>query len=153
MSLFDYPDASPVLTPLSEITLLADLSKDDWARLLNLVVTRPFSAGEDLIKVGEREDAFYILVSGVVDVVVDSGGGEKILASIAEGSVFGEIAFFDGSPRSATIRARTPGSAIRVSRDSCERLSVWEPRIARQMLFDLGAILAMRLRRTTEHAM
>lgn len=74
---------------------------------------------------------------------------DKVLATIPEGSVFGEISFFDGAPRSAAIRSRTQGSAIRVTRENFDTLAAWEPVIARKMLFDLGRVLAMRLRWTT----
>jgi CRP-like cAMP-binding protein len=73
-----------------------------------------------------------------------------VLATIQEGSVFGEIAFFDDAPRSATIRARKRGSAVRISRENFENLAAWEPKIARRMLDELGQVLAMRLRWTTE---
>lgn len=149
MGLFDYEETDPQDAVLTEFTFLANLSEDDWAHVLNIVETRQFRAGEDLIRTGEKDDSFYILINGDVDVVVDTGDGETVLASISEGSVFGEIAFFDGAPRSATIRARTRGSAVRVTRENFESLAAWEPNIARQMLHDLGRILAMRLRWTT----
>jgi len=152
MGLFDYDGPSAAASELSEITLLGDLSEDDWGRVLNIVETRQFKAGEDLIRAGDKDDSFYILTDGQVDVVIASGGQETVLASISEGSVFGEIAFFDGMPRSATIRARAQGSAVRVTRQNFETLAAWEPKIARTLLYDLGRILAMRLRWTTEQA-
>jgi CRP/FNR family cyclic AMP-dependent transcriptional regulator len=145
MGLFDYPDASKATEPLQEIIFLADLSSQDWARILKIVSSRVFRPGEDLIRVGEKDDAFYILTQGEVDVTI----GDKVVATIAEGSVFGEISFFDGAVRSATIRAKTNGTAVRVTREDLDTLAAWEPEIARQMLFDLGRILAMRLRWTT----
>jgi CRP/FNR family cyclic AMP-dependent transcriptional regulator len=145
MGLFDYPDASKAIEPLQEIVFLADLSSQDWARITKIVNSRVFRAGEDLIRVGDKDDAFYILTKGEVDVTI----GDKAVATIAEGSVFGEISFFDGAVRSATIRAKTNGTAIRVTREDLDTLAAWEPEIARKMLFDLGRILAMRLRWTT----
>ncbi len=148
MGLFDYPgDAAPDV-PLQEITFLADLSEDDWARVRKLVETRQFRTGDDLIRAGDKDDSFYILTNGEVEVVI----GDKVLASIPEGSVFGEIAFFDGAPRSATIRSKTNGSALRLTRENFDTLAAWEPVIARQLLFDLGRILAMRLRWTTSNS-
>lgn len=152
MGLFDYSDTATVPADLEEITLLADLSDEDWSRVLMIVETRHFKAGEDLIRVGEKDDSFYILTNGSVDVVVDTNGQETILAGISEGSVFGEIAFFDGAPRSATIRARDRGTAVRVTRENFESLAAWEPQIARTLLYDLGRVLAMRLRWTTDRA-
>ncbi len=145
MGLFDYPDAAIAEQPLEEINFLADLSESDWARIRKLVETRHFRAGDDLIRAGDKDDSFYILTNGDVEVVI----GDKVLASIPEGSVFGEISFFDGAPRSATIRSKSAGSAIRVTKETFDTLAAWEPVIARQLLFDLGRILAMRLRWTT----
>lgn len=145
MGLFDYSGAEASEASLDEITFLADLSEKDWSRILKLVETRQFRAGENLINTGDKDDSFYILTNGDVEVTI----GDTVLASIPEGSVFGEIAFFDGAPRSATIRAKTNGSAIRVTRENFDTLAAWEPVIARQVLFDLGRILAMRLRWTT----
>lgn len=152
MGLFDYDGPESVQSDLDEITLLADLSEADWARVLKIVETRHFKEGEALIRVGDKDDSFYILTRGNVEVVIDSDGKEIVLAGISEGSVFGEIAFFDRAPRSATIRAKTSGTAVRISRENFESLAAWEPNIARQMLFDLGSILAMRLRWTTTQA-
>lgn len=150
MGLFDYADTSVAPSELSEIILLGYLSKEDWGRVLNIVETRQFKANDDLIRAGEKDDSFYILTSGQVDVVIEANGTESVLASISEGSVFGEIAFFDGLPRSATIRARSQGNAVRITRQNFETLAAWEPRIARTLLFDLGRILSMRLRWTTQ---
>lgn len=152
MGLFDYGGPVSEQAELNEITLLGELSNEDWSRVLNIVETRQFRAAENLISAGDKDDSFYILTNGQVDVVVAGDGGEMVLASISEGSVFGEIAFFDGMPRSATIRARSAGSAVRVTRQNFEQLAAWEPKIARTLLYDLGRILAMRLRWTTERA-
>lgn len=152
MGLFDYDGPASEQAELNEITLLGELSNEDWSRVLNIVETRQFRSAENLISAGEKDDSFYILTSGQVDVVVAGDSGETVLASISEGSVFGEIAFFDGMPRSATIRARSAGSAVRVTRQNFDQLAAWEPKIARTLLYDLGRILAMRLRWTTERA-
>lgn len=149
MGLFDYPGTESQDTALTEITFLGELSEAEWARILRLVETRQFRAGEDLIRTGEKDDSFYILTNGEVDVVIGSGSSQTTLATITEGSVFGEISFFDREPRSATIRAKSQGSAVRITRENFDNLAAWEPNIARQILLDLGRILAIRLRWTT----
>ena len=150
MGLFDYGGPADDSSDLQEIILLADLSEEDWARVLRIVETRHFKTGEDLIRIGDKDESFYILTSGSVDVIVETDGRDPVLARIPEGSVFGEIAFFDGAPRSATIRARSLGTAVRVTRENFDSLAAWEPQIARTLLYDLGRVLAMRLRWTTE---
>lgn len=45
MGLFDYTATASENVVLEEITLLLDLSEDDWSRVLKLVETRQFRAG------------------------------------------------------------------------------------------------------------
>jgi CRP-like cAMP-binding protein len=61
--------------------------------------------------------------------------------------LLGEIAFFDGGPRSATVRATTDGELLRLGIDDFERLSARHPELARALLLDLGRVLARRIRR------
>ena len=151
MGLFDYDATAPSEAEQGEIVFLEDFSSEDWNKILNIVETRHFRSGQDLVRDGERDDSFYIISSGSVDVVVrDAKGKESVLTSLPEGSVFGEISFFDGQPRSATVRAKTSGSAIRISRANFEAFAAWEPVLARKMLLELGKVLSLRLRWTTK---
>lgn len=154
MGLFDYPTVSsgtPVRQTPPSFTFLEHLPQSDWEKILAIVETRHFRAGDVIIRMGERDDSFYILTAGAVLVIrLDRRGGEQIVTKIPEGSVFGEIAFFDGRPRSATIRASSNGSAIRITRSNFEHLRAWHPEVAHRMLLDLGRILAIRLRWTLE---
>lgn len=52
---------------------------------------------------GEEGDNFYVIDSGEVDVFVN---GEFVL-SIKEGGSFGELALIYGTPRAATVIAKT----------------------------------------------
>lgn len=151
MGLFDYDATAPSDLEPGEIVFLEDFSSDDWNKILNIVETRHFQSGQDLVRDGEQDDSFYILSSGTVEIIVrDAKGNETALTSLPEGSVFGEIAFFDGQPRSATVRAKTGGSAIRISRANFETFAAWEPVLARKMLLELGKVLSLRLRWTTK---
>lgn len=156
MGLFDYPgekggaDTSSSLSP--SFIFLEDLPAASWKKILAHAEVMHLKPGQIVIGAGEREDSFYILSAGTVEVVIRSAKKETVLATISEGSVFGEIAFFDGESRSATIRAQTAGSAIRITRESFDRLSSWEPALGRAILFDLGKVLALRLRWTTKLA-
>ena len=62
----------------------------------------------------------------------------------------GELAFFDGSPRSATLDAVTDVQVVRIDADAFQRLSEAEPALAQQMLLDLARILALRLRMASD---
>lgn len=121
-----------------------------WKKIISQSEFIEFRPGQIIIRAGEQDDAFYILSSGVVNVVVAEGGHDNVLATIPEGSVFGEIAFFDRRPRSATVRAQTTGTAIRIAHEHFDRLSHKDPALASEVLFELGRVLAHRLRWTTK---
>jgi CRP-like cAMP-binding protein len=156
VELFDYPalatEPQGERALRREFTFLDNLPTTGWKQIIAHAQTVPFTAGQELVRIGERDEAFYILTAGTVAVMIAAGGGERVVATITEGSVFGEIAFFDGEPRSATIRAMSDGSALRITRDRFDNLSGWNPILARQILIDLGRLLAMRLRWTTQGA-
>ena len=131
--------ASPAAT---QQIFLQGLTAKEWSRLYTFADVRSFMAGEELVRAGDADDAFYVMTAGAAEVLQ----GTRSIGQISEGSVFGEVAFFDRQPRSATIRALEAGSAARFSRVSFENLAAWEPVLARRMLYELGAALAMRLR-------
>ena len=85
MGLFDYDQPAAEHAELQEITLLADLSEEDWGRVLNIVETHQFKSGEDLIRAGDEDDSFYILTGGQVDVVIDGDGEETVLSKSDDG--------------------------------------------------------------------
>ena len=132
--------------------LFGDLTERDWQRILPMVQRLRFEPGTLLVEQGADDAAFYILTEGSVAVLAGASP-ETEISRIEAPSVFGEVAFFDAAPRSASVRALTEGSAIRVTRDAFLALSDWEPRIAQSMLMDLGRALAGRLRETTQSAL
>ena len=154
MGLFDYPmEASTTAGsgPVAEaFVFLEALPGDAWEKILAIVETRHFRRGDNIITRGERDDfILHPVIRRGVGRRARQARRDSVIAEIPEGSVFGEIAFFDREPRSATIRAQTDGTAIRVTRKNFEHLGAWQPLIARQMLLDLGHILALRLRWTS----
>jgi CRP/FNR family transcriptional regulator, cyclic AMP receptor protein len=79
-------------------------------------------------------------------VLVPRRRGHRRIATISDGSVIGELSFFDGAPRSALVRALTPALLAELSPSEFDALAEANPSLARQLLFDLGRILAQRLR-------
>ena len=124
------------------LVFLQGLTAKEWAKIYTFAEMRKFAAGDVLVRAGDGDDSFYIMTAGSAQVQVAG----QVVGQIAEGSVFGEVAFFDRQPRSATIGALSDGSVARFSRDAFESLAAWEPVLARRILFELGHALAIRLR-------
>jgi CRP/FNR family transcriptional regulator, cyclic AMP receptor protein len=130
---FRYPTETPAEAP----ELLAGKSDADWARFLDYTSTRRFRRGEVVLEEGERDRALYVLVDGRLE-----GPGVDLAAV----TTFGELGFLDGGPCAATLRAVTDGELLRLGWDAFEALFAREPLLARDVLVDLGRILAARLR-------
>ncbi len=149
---FKYPDEAPL--DESRLIFLHDLSEDGWSRLLSFTQRRAFRAKEPVLKVGDSGRALYIVARGALEVAIPQKRGRVLrIASLAEGSIFGEQAFFDGQPRSATVCAVTDGEMHVLSLESFDILAARHPDLARMLLMDLGRILSVRLRRAMELAL
>ncbi len=147
MQYFDYNQGEKDPLAAENITVFNGLTEDEWQMIIQNARSIEFKKGDLLLKAGESDDALYIMVSGQVEVITNNSFGfVKRIACIAEGSVFGELAFFDNQPRSASIRAISTGQVLRISRHGFEQIAAWNPKLAQQFLFDLGRILAHRFR-------
>jgi CRP/FNR family transcriptional regulator, cyclic AMP receptor protein len=62
-----------------------------------------FAAGDVIFAEGDKGDAMYVIRNG--EVTVERNG--KVMETLGGGGIFGEMALIDGSPRSATVRAKT----------------------------------------------
>ena len=130
---------------------MPERSPAQWDRLLPFVERREFRAGEEVIRRGEIDRALYIVVDGSLEARVTEGrAGKGAAVHFPTGSVIGEIGFFDGQARTATVTAVTDGEMLRLSFESFKALATSEPELAQAMLLDLGRILAIRLRQTDE---
>lgn len=149
---FDYPEASVETVRSDALVFLETADKDDWLRLIDHCLRLPFRTGEQIIRQGERSQSLYIVAEGELETIVfgRSTRHPVRLAHIPAKSVFGELAFFDGKPRSATVRALSDGELLELTVQNFEVLAARDARLARMILFDLGRMLSMRLRATTD---
>jgi CRP/FNR family transcriptional regulator, cyclic AMP receptor protein len=149
-SFFDYPETEADTTR-DEFVFLPTWRDQEWAKLLEYTETRLFNAGDLVLRAGDNERALYLVAFGRFEVLLSRGEPERLIrfAMIEAGSVLGEQSFLDGYPRSATIRAVDEGQMFHLSLDAFEIFAAKEPKLARDLLFDLGRILSLRLRQTT----
>ena len=146
LNLFNY-EAPARQIEADDSVILRGLDEAEWRTLLEFTECQRYPAGKQILRMGEADRTLYILQSGKVDVIIESMRKARVIATIAAGSVFGELAFFDGSPRFASIRATEDCELLALSHAAFTKLAAWHPRIARELLFDLGRVLSARLRR------
>lgn len=136
---------------LGERLLLSRWRDEDLQHLFRFTSSRRVMAGEAIIRRGEPDRTLYFVLHGVLEVIAHSGDGLSLgrLALVGAGSVLGEVSFFDGGPRSAGAWAVDDCEVAAMTPDQYAAFEESSPALARELLFALGRILAIRLRRTT----
>lgn len=128
---------------LQNVPMFSELSKKDLSRLAKLMVPRTFKAGEVIIKENDQAAGFFIISSGRVEAVKGADtGNSQVLATFGPGDFFGEMALFEGFPRSATVRALEDSECLAMTRWDFTAEMKNHPEIAVGML----PVLVRRLR-------
>ncbi|TIT93418.1 MAG: cyclic nucleotide-binding domain-containing protein, partial [Mesorhizobium sp.] len=80
---------------------------------------RVLRRGEVLVREGDPSDRFFVVLSGRF--TVHKGDGIGSVAEIAQGELVGEIGFFAGLPRTATVLAARDSIVLEISRNHFEK--------------------------------
>ena len=142
---FDYPDLDPTLRAMwARSPFLHGCDRRAWATLRRHSTLERVVAGATVFERGAADRSLYVLLDGAL--VVDGPRGRHGRQVLQPGDVFGELSFFDGLPRSATVRATEDAHVLRIRHDNFDVLAAHDPALARRLLLDLGAALAARVR-------
>ena len=101
-------DAASVL---KTVPLFTALSRGELNDVVDLAREELFSPGQDIVTEGQAGGPFFTITEGRADVIVH---GNKV-RELGPGSHFGEMALFEGTPRSATVRASTHVKALAIT--------------------------------------
>jgi serine/threonine protein kinase len=104
---------------LRRLRFFHEFSHSEIWEILRASEWREYESGEAIIREGEMDDRFYIIVSG--EVTVQSGRRE--IGVLGGGNCFGETSYVRGARRTATISARAPTTLVRVSSTLLEQAS------------------------------
>ena len=69
--------------------------------MIDKPVSVPVDRGEWIFKEGDPGDGLYLIRSGMVQIIKQSGDSKVTLATLSKDEVFGEIAIFSDKPRMA----------------------------------------------------
>ena len=127
---------------LKNVPIFSELGRRDLERVGKLMVPRSVRPGEVIIKEGDQAAGFFIISTGKVEVVQDADGKAEKLAELGPGDFFGEMALFEGFPRSATVRATEDTECLAMTRWDFTAEMKNHPQIAVGMI----PVLVRRLR-------
>ena len=104
---------------LRNLTFFHEFSHAEIWEVLRASDWHEYKDGEDIVREGEMDDRFYIIVSGQAG--VESNG--KQLGVLEDGSCFGETSYVRGAKRTASIKANGSVTILRVSSTLMEQVS------------------------------
>src|SRR5919108_3124140 len=108
---------------IRSIPIFSGLTREDVAKVLGKMEEISFSAGTTIFSQGDKGDAFYLIQSGAVQVVLESTAGRsEAIAVLGAQDWFGEMALLSGEPRSATIITVKDTTVWRLSREAWDEL-------------------------------
>ena len=99
---------------------------------------RNLATGEYLFREGESAAYGYVIKSGRVVIIKSGLDGERILVELGPGSLFGELALIDGSPRSASARAQEESVVTEISSEKFNDYIRTNPSAARRIMETLA---------------
>ena len=104
---------------LRTLTFFHEFSHAEIWEVLRASDWHEYKDGEDIVREGEMDDRFYIIVSG--QAAVETNGHS--LGVLRDGACFGETSYVRGAKRTASIRAKGPVTILRVSSTLMEQVS------------------------------
>lgn len=81
-----------------------------------------FEPDDEIFHQGDLGDSVYVIQQGECDVIREENGAEKILATLAAGDYFGEMALLSDLTRNATIRAKTAMDVLLIPKGDFNKL-------------------------------
>jgi CRP/FNR family transcriptional regulator, cyclic AMP receptor protein len=120
---------------IRSVPLFASLDDAAAVELRQLLRTSDVDAGTPLFRAGDEGDAMYLIESGRVRIsVTDEDEREIVLAELARGDFFGEMAIIDGKKRSANATITETARLAVLSRVNFLSFIRNNPTVALEML-------------------
>jgi small-conductance mechanosensitive channel/CRP-like cAMP-binding protein len=120
-----------VMGALRQVDFLRGLDEEQLATLVPSLYDVEYGLGEIICREGEAGNTFYVLRSGVVEVVAHGAKGEdRHVADLTAPAFFGEMSLLTGEPRSATVRAKSDARVLVVEREGFDGLFRSNPAVA-----------------------
>lgn len=132
---------------LRRVSIFSSMSLEQLRVLSTHLEEQHFLRGEVIFEEGDFSQDLYIVVNGKIGIILGYGtANERVINSLGEGAFFGEMAIFEGAPRSATAVAEQEAELLVLGPDKFKQTIYQKP----DMAFEIFRELSGRLRRREE---
>lgn len=130
---------------------LLGLDEGDTRKLLGVTEAREVPAGTAVFREGDAGNELYFLISGRLSIYLSRSGAQGTrVVTFLPGNTFGDVAFIDGRPRTASAVADVDCTVLMLSRPGLDRLAGEAPDVVARIYASLALDIAGRLRSTDQ---
>ena len=134
---------------LGTFELFKDLKQEQLDRIGATAIKEEFEENQEIFHEQSTASDIYVLTEGRVQIVGALGKTDSAtIHTILPGKLFGEFAFIDGEPRSATAVAIQKATVFKIPRDALHGILEKDTAIGYLVMRNLARILARRIRQT-----
>jgi CRP-like cAMP-binding protein len=119
---------------LRKVPLFRRFSRRELAKLAALASEVSYPQGVSLLRQGSRDDGFFILLRGEVDVRQKA----RLVQTLKRGQFFGEIGLLANAPRTATVTTGTPVDVLQIAGKDFRKLLQESPKLSLAVLEELA---------------
>ena len=118
----------PIIDALRPSKLAVELTDEQCRRLAAAMQLRNLKEGEVLVREGDDDHHFYLIVAGKLGVIKSAGTPEQVtLNTLTAGDFAGELSWLDGSRRFASLVALDETRVLGLEREKLESLLAVDP--------------------------
>lgn len=107
------------LEDLKTLPLMQNLTEEQLKKVAKASKIHHLKEGQNVIVEDEKSSSIYLILEGVLDVLKGDASKKEsfFIASIAAHNFFGEMSFYDDSPRSTTVKTKTACTLLEISKE------------------------------------
>ena len=133
---------------LSEVRFFKGMDSSQLDALAEKAETKSYAQGKYLAHEGDDADAFFLLLEGKVEILIDSGQGPRRLQTIGPGEIFGWSWIFPPYRWNFDARAVDPVKVLALAGKSLRKRCEQNPEMGYHLMKRFAGIMVSRLRAT-----
>lgn len=133
---------------LGALPFFEGLGDGELRKVSRLFNQKLYRVGEKIFNKGDSGNEAYVVMRGQIEILLEPGS--KPIAQFGNGQIFGELAFLDGSPRTALAVASQPSILLVIQRVAFNTLVQREPHLGMVVMRNIALELSNRLRKTNQ---
>lgn len=135
---------------LPGLGILVGLGQQSLQNLASFGQYHRVPAGTEVIREGERQNRFYVVISGELKVSAHCGGHDVHLSDARAGECLGELSLLEPGPASASIRVETDAVLWSMDIDELRSYILADTGDAGILLMGMASCLSYRLRKANQ---